>query len=139
MRGVNAGSLWNGTPAMKIIEKFIEEVRDKGVTIKALILIGSRARGDWKPWSDIDLLVVVDKDEDKYKIPVGIIDARPYTISELLEGIEKCEVEIIEAFEYGKVILDDGTWAEMRSRYAEVKKKYGIERYRGGWRIRNRA
>ncbi len=138
LKEVDAGTIWNGRPAMKIIKQFLEDIKGRGVNVKVVVLISSRARGDWKPWSDIDLLVVIDRDENRRKIPVGLIDVKPYTVKELLEGIRKCEVEVIEAFEYGKVILDDGTWAYMRSEYEKVKRKYGIERYRGGWRVRRK-
>jgi len=44
-----------------IVEKFIEgisPVRDK---IKVMYLFGSRSREDWKPDSDYDILIVLEK------------------------------------------------------------------------------
>ncbi len=135
MRRVNAGVLWNGKPAFELIARYIEELRRRGVNVNSVVLIGSRARGDWKPWSDVDLLIVVPKKELKELIPVGLVDARIYTREELEEAINRCEVEVIEAFEDGRVIVDDGTWEGLRLSYLHVKERYGVERYKGGWRV----
>ena len=135
LRRVNAGVLWNSKPAFELIARYIEELRGRGVNVSSVVLIGSRARGDWRPWSDIDLLIVVPKKELKGLIPVGLVDARIYTKEELEEAIDGCEVEVVEAFEDGVVISDDGTWEGLRARYLRVKERYGVKRYKEGWRI----
>ncbi len=46
----------------KIIKKVIEKIfKEVGVEIDKLILFGSRARGDYKTYSDWDLLIVTKK------------------------------------------------------------------------------
>ena len=46
----------------KIIKKVIEKIfKEVGVEIDKLILFGSRARGDYKKYSDWDLLIVTKK------------------------------------------------------------------------------
>jgi predicted nucleotidyltransferase len=48
-----------------IIERFLSLVLPFGVNIKEVYLFGSRCRGDWRPDSDYDILIVVDrKDRD---------------------------------------------------------------------------
>ncbi len=45
----------------KIVERFLNLIApDKG-RIKYIYLFGSRARNDWKPDSDYDIFIVVDK------------------------------------------------------------------------------
>jgi len=44
-----------------------EELEKKGIKVVKIILFGSRARGDFKPDSDWDFLVVVDKEIKPYE------------------------------------------------------------------------
>lgn len=46
------------TELRKVVTAFRSLVRKSGITIDALILFGSYARGTPHPWSDIDLCVV---------------------------------------------------------------------------------
>ena len=47
--------------AVKIIKAELEK---RGIHLEKIILFGSRARGDFKPDSDWDFLVVVDREMD---------------------------------------------------------------------------
>jgi len=47
--------------AIKIIK---EELERRGIRVEKIILFGSRARGDFKPDSDWDFLVVLDRELD---------------------------------------------------------------------------
>ncbi|MEM2021451.1 MAG: nucleotidyltransferase domain-containing protein [Zestosphaera sp.] len=40
---------------LKAIKRIVNSFR-----VDALILFGSRARGDYKPWSDYDILIIAD-------------------------------------------------------------------------------
>lgn len=132
---LNMGVLWDGSSATDYLENYIQNLKRR-VGVKAAVLIGSRARGGWRPHSDIDLLLVVEG--DKSRISVGIVDPRPYTWRELLEAIEGCEVEVIEAFEDGIILFDDGSWREARKLYLKVKRRYGVKRYKDGWMVERR-
>jgi uncharacterized protein len=50
-------------PADQTLDRFLELIAPVRSTIKRLILFGSRARGDQKPYSDYDILVVADRVE----------------------------------------------------------------------------
>ncbi len=50
---------------LKIIRRFGEALGNHGVRASKIILYGSYARGDWREWSDIDLVVVSDDFADK--------------------------------------------------------------------------
>ncbi len=132
----SAGLLWDGRSADELINHYIKAIVKK-VRVRAAVLIGSRARGDWKPWSDVDLLLLLDN-FDKEEIKASVVDIRPYTWDELIEAIRGCEVEVIEAFEEGIVLLNDGSWEIAKKVYAEVKQTYGIKKYKDGWMIERR-
>jgi len=134
------GHIWDGSPALAIVEDFLGRL-SKLTKVRAVVAIGSRVRGGWKPWSDIDLVIVCEEDVGPH-LPklghLGTIDPKPYTPEGLLKGILRCDVELVEAFEGGLVLHDDGLWANMRVLYEHVKNILGIERYGLGWRIRKR-
>ncbi|KPV62558.1 MAG: Nucleotidyltransferase domain protein [Candidatus Bathyarchaeota archaeon BA1] len=39
------------------IEKYKDILLKSPIKVGTIIVMGSRARGDWKPWSDVDVLV----------------------------------------------------------------------------------
>lgn len=47
--------------AIKIAREFGDLVEKHGVPVQKVLLFGSRARGKWKPWSDVDVCVVSSK------------------------------------------------------------------------------
>lgn len=52
----------------KILKKYVEDVREiYGENLRTIILYGSYARGDFKPDSDIDLMILVDLSDDEIK------------------------------------------------------------------------
>src|ERR1043165_3352144 len=46
-----------------ILQRFIRSVRDLRPQIRKIVLFGSRGRGEELPWSDYDLLVLVERRE----------------------------------------------------------------------------
>lgn len=52
----------------EILKKYVEDVRKiYGENLRTIILYGSYARGDFKPDSDIDLMILVDLSDDEIK------------------------------------------------------------------------
>ncbi len=141
VRKVNIGEIPGLGPAIDLLVDFLGEV-SKNTEVKAAVVIGSRARGNWRKTSDIDLVIVSETSIAELLPSIkgfGVIDPKPYTEQELIEGIIGGEVEIIEAFEEGKVLLDDGTWRKARGTYRKVKGILGIEKYKEGWRIKRKV
>jgi predicted nucleotidyltransferase len=133
--GIDIGKIWNGRPAIEYLVNYIEQL-SRLTNVRAVIVIGSRARGDWKLSSDIDAIIVVDKAISYTELPsLGIVDPRIYTVEELFNAIKTAEYELIEAFEEGKIIYDDGIWKETRKIYEEVKERLKIRKYKKGWKI----
>jgi predicted nucleotidyltransferase len=133
--GIDIGKIWNGRPAIEYLVNYIEQL-SRLTNVKAVVVIGSRARGDWKLSSDIDTIIVVDKALSYTELPsLGMVDPRIYTVEELIEAIKTAEYELIEAFEEGKIIYDDGIWKETRKTYEEAKERLKIRKYKKGWKI----
>ena len=135
MLRIDIGEIWDGRLAIEYLANYIERL-SKLTRVRAVVVIGSRARGTWKLSSDIDAIIIVDEALPYTELPsIGIVDPRVYTVKELLEAINAAEYELIEAFEEGKVVYDDGIWMEMLKIYEEVKERLKIHRYKTGWKI----
>ncbi len=48
-----------------IVEQFLKCISDSNIKIKEMYLFGSRSRDDWKPDSDYDILIILEKKERK--------------------------------------------------------------------------
>jgi len=132
---IDIGKIWNGKPAIEYLADYIEQL-SKLKNVRAVVVIGSRAKGNWKLSSDIDAIIVVDKAVSYTELPsLGMVDPRIYTVEELFDAIKTAEYELIEAFEEGKIIYDDGIWKEMQKTYEKVKERLKIRRYKKGWKI----
>lgn len=115
------GVIWDGRKAENVLRGFLDDLKVRKVDLKAVVVIGSRARDVWKPSSDIDLVIVVGGEEDLRKILVakniGIIDPKPYTVKDLWEALRGVDTTIVEALECGVVVYDDGIWRLLRKEY----------------------
>jgi len=120
----------------KELERIIENLR-RELNVKAVILFGSRARGDWKPWSDFDLLIIADFKEkylDRFgklmeivgDIPLPI-EFHPYTLDEAVEMLKKCNPLIVNALEEGIVLYSTTEISKLFEVYKELKKR-GLKR-----------
>lgn len=49
-----------------IIERFLSMISPLGENIKEIYLFGSRCRDDWRPDSDYDILIVVDRKDREF-------------------------------------------------------------------------
>jgi len=118
------------------MEEVVERLR-REFGAKAIVLFGSRARGDWKPWSDFDLLIIADFKE-KYLDRVGRVlealgdipievEPHPYTLEEALAMLKKCNPMIVDALEEGKVLYASEEYGRLLDAYEELKKR-GLRR-----------
>jgi len=107
------------------------------LNVKAIILFGSRARGDWGPWSDYDLLIIADFGEkylDRIKtileilsdIPLNV-EPHPYTLKETLEMLRRGNPLIVDALEEGKVLYRTSDLKKLVELYKELKRR-GLSR-----------
>jgi len=109
----------------------------RGLNVKAVILFGSRARGDWMPWSDYDLLIIADFKErylDRISKVLDIlknihlpIEPHPYTISEALEMLRRGNPIIVDALEEGRILYSTAEFEILTKEYEKLKKR-GLRR-----------
>lgn len=99
--------------AEKLLAEAVARLR-KRFRLVAVILFGSRARGDWGPWSDYDLLIIGEFDrgflerireilEVLSDIPLPI-EPHPYTLEEVLDLLRRGSPTIYDALEEGRVL-----------------------------------
>ncbi len=123
---------------MEELRVVVERLRRAGA--KVVILFGSRARGDWLPWSDYDLLIIGEFDKphlerigdilellSDVKLPV---EPHPYTLREVLEMLRRGNPLIIDALEEGRVLHAEREYLEPLERLYRELKRRGLRRTR---------
>jgi hypothetical protein len=113
----------------------------------AVILYGSRARGDSKPSSDFDVIVIaeslprfMDRWDLLYRHRTNIpLEPRGFTPEEFLKMIEECNPTALDALYEGKVLLDRGFIQTAKAKFEEVSRRYKLRKKEGGWMALNPA
>lgn len=99
----------------------------------AVALFGSRARGDYRPWSDYDILVIADSSE-KYLDRIGRIlellgsvdvniELHPYTLDEAIEMLRKGNSIIVDGLSEGIVLYCGEKFEELLNLYRELVRR----------------
>lgn len=58
----------------KAVQEFIKTIRSQyGDKIQRAALFGSKVRGDWTKYSDIDILLIIDDEKWKFRQPFSVI------------------------------------------------------------------
>ena len=124
---------------MRDWEKLEEAVRRLAgrYRLHAAVLFGSRARGDWGPWSDYDLLVIADFREpylerlsrvlellEDVDLP---IEVHPYTPEETEQMLEKGSPTIVDALEEGVTLYSTPTLQRLREKLEKMRRR-GLRR-----------
>ncbi|MEM4727504.1 MAG: nucleotidyltransferase domain-containing protein [Candidatus Bathyarchaeia archaeon] len=96
-REVGFGSTELKVDVKEGLERYIELLLEKPLKVRAVVLIGSRARGDWKVHSDTDIIVVAEGLPRNHKELLTtlnqreawplFLEPRAYTPEGLLEAI----------------------------------------------------
>lgn len=129
-------------PYAEEIEMFAEAVV-KELGAHSVVLYGPLARGDYNEASDIDIVVIADD------LPKGFlkrlellqrlnksrepIEALCYTREEFAWMLERRHATALYAVADGKVLYDDGFFAEMQRRFRRLSEEVGLERIENGW------
>jgi predicted nucleotidyltransferase len=103
------------------------------VGVHGNILFGSRAMGDYHPFSDVDLLVVADFGDatffDRIRRVIHMpfdgphIEAFCITPKELEEQLIGGHVTVLDSFEEGKILFGDDFFDANFSRFEEMKRR----------------
>lgn len=110
--------------------------------LRCAVLYGSVARGDYGPYSDIDLILISDcipsdflarlrRISDLYEWGTPI-EALAYTSEEFHQMIEDMHVTALDATTQGLPLVNAAVFEEFRSHTAELKRK-GLWRGKTSW------
>ncbi len=128
-----------GVKAVKYIEKFKKELLGSmGENVRSIIVFGSRVEDRWKPWSDIDVLIVLKeapKGIERFKSIPYVPSIQPwiYTEKELLKAIREFDIAVLDALEIGIVIYDDGFWINAKRIFDKFKEEWELVKVNDGW------
>jgi hypothetical protein len=125
------------------LEEFCRRVEEKFGPC-CIILHGSWARGEAKPWSDLDIVVVSDAlPEDWFQAleelgrlePEGVpIEAFGYRRAHWEERLERGAINALDAFEFGIPLRGRDYFQKLRRRF-ELMKQKGVAREDVCWYI----
>jgi predicted nucleotidyltransferase len=130
------------------LQKYVELLKSRKLQIRTIIILGSRAKGSWKPNSDIDVTIIAAN------LPKGgtnlltrrlfgwkrnlVLSDRPLYLGiepsgccsqkEFIERLKKFDVQALDAVFYGQVIYDNGFWPQVLESYEELEKAYKLPR-----------
>ena len=127
---------------------YVQLLKQRGIKLHTVIVMGSRAKGRWKPQSDIDVTIIADNlpREGRNSLSKRILalhkgfllSERPLYMGiepsgccsedEFLKRLRQFDIQILDAIFYGKVIYDDGFWAKVIKEYETLMKKYSLEK-----------
>lgn len=120
------------------LDRYLSELKQE-LDLKLVILFGSLARGDWMESSDIDLLIVSDELSDDpaenfVRLKRGCVEPHGFSTKKFLEELERPNLLILDALEYGKRLIADEDFIKLVERkFEEVKRRYGLKRVDGTW------
>ncbi len=113
------------------VNAYLENLCSKEYTV---ILFGSRARGDHRPDSDWDILVIGNSEPDKPLLPINLFYYKPSTLT---EEIKKFNTIVIDAFYEGKLLCDNqGIYDKLHNLVLEEIRKRKAVKKRDGWYLR---
>jgi predicted nucleotidyltransferase len=128
------------------LNEYVALLKRRGLFLRTVLLMGSRAKRKWKPQSDIDVLVIADNlpKERRYSVPFGeilnfkrwmLLSDRPLFIGiepsgccshqEFLRRLDNFDIQALDALYYGKVLYDDGFWKEAKETFTRIKEVCG--------------
>ncbi|RLF24848.1 MAG: hypothetical protein DRM97_02845 [Thermoprotei archaeon] len=128
-----------GINVKSYVERFKRELlRRFGDEVRSIVVFGSRARGRWKPWSDVDVIVVLKRAPKGLarvlSMPYApLVEPWVYDENEFYEAMRRFDVAVLDALEHGIVIHDDGFWKEARRFFKEFKREWDLVEVEEGW------
>jgi len=109
-----------------------------GSAVRSVVVFGSRARGNWKPWSDVDIFVVL-KEAPKGMERLKAMPHEPliqpwvYTEDEVHEALRSFDIALLDALEHGIVLHDDGFWRGLKGQFSNFKEEWELVEVDEGW------
>ena len=132
-----------GIDIARALRKYADILLSSSLKVRSIVVLGSRARGDWKPWSDTDIVIVAENFPEEYGKRLAALhrektwgiamEARAYTPNEFIDAIIGLDLTALDAVYEGKRIFDDGFWEKAKETFRITKKAYKLKRIKNGW------
>lgn len=133
-------------PRFEAFRRTIERiVAERGGEMAFVVLFGSMAKGTWLPCSDYDLLIGLKEDDGKRFIDrIGEFQRRlhtdadvfPYSRSEWQKMFRDWHLLLLEALDSGIVLVDDGSFVQMRAQFEGWLREGVMRRTPRGWKLK---
>ena len=73
-KGIGLGTSESGEDVPTLMKKYAESLVSSELKVRSIVVMGSRARGDWKPWSDTDVLIIVEGIPKSGRPPASVVN-----------------------------------------------------------------
>lgn len=127
--------------------KYVGILMSRNVDVHTVIVLGSRAKGNWTPESDVDVTIIASNlpREGKNILSRRFFDVMRYIIlsdmplylgvepsgccskNEFLKKLRNFDIQVLDAIYYGKIIYDDGFWMTVKTEFNKMKEVYGLD------------
>lgn len=127
--------------------EYIELLKERGIQINTAIVLGSRAKGFWKPSSDVDVTIIgsnLPKRRDSFLVDrllglgssdllsdkplcLGIEPSGCCSKEEFLRRMERFDIQTLDALYYGMVLYDDGFWRQAKEKFQKLTQQYKLD------------
>jgi len=140
-----------GEDVSAVLAEIIKALLKGPYRLRSFVVFGSRARGDWKPWSDTDVVIIIDGLNKPLRwralweldLPEDVVnkahdielEARVFTPEEFEEMLRSFSLTALDALEEGVVLYDDGFWRKMRAVFERMERDGLVKRIDGGWKV----
>lgn len=129
-----------------LIKSFLLNLETK-ISVKALIVFGSRAKGDALLYSDYDIAVVSDNFQKMPKLDRLVLLLDNWDADLALEPVAYTEAEfkaargllVWDTLEDGVVFKDTGVFKEKKIRHEQLKKEGKLKKMADGWKFSESA
>ena len=127
-----------GERVMDQVKAYMKALGERGISLRSVVVFGSRARGDYKPWSDADVLVIAENLPIVKRwetLWIGEVEPRGYTPREFMRALLSLDMTALDACCEGKVVYDDGFWELALKEFEKVKEIYELTKLEDAWEI----
>lgn len=119
----------------KIAKKIVLELKDEFQSdLNSVILFGSYAKGTAKPYSDIDILIILNKKfanwterrdleielRKRLYRTVGQVSPKIGTVEELKAALNNLNPLVLNILDSGIPLYDDGAFGELKERFKQI-------------------
>jgi len=119
------------------LSAYVQLLKNRGIKLHTVVILGSRAKGRWKLTSDVDVLVIADglpnaKYDRWFTIrdnPINMCaDMYGCSREEFLQYLNEFRILALDAMCYGKTVFDDGFWSKVAAHFKELEDAYHVEK-----------